>query len=342
MRVGIVRMLSVLVVSFVLLGGIAAGSAPAPVVHIIAGGVFDSNRNPLPDIDVELMDDLGRMIQRSKTGGGGRFEFQVGTQKRYTVKVFAFRYDFEDQSQDVDVASVSAQAGEGGSSYNNVDFYLQPKRGGLMDAELSVVFAQDIPAEAKKAYEGAVKDLGTKRRADGFAGLNKAIELKPDYYMALNRMGKELFAQGRFEEAVPFLLKSAEINTKSPTSYYYLGASLIELGKEYHKAAVASLTRAAELAPNAAQVHFALGKAQRTIGETAAAEKSLVKAKKLAASNIPAIHRELAQLYSDDLKKYDQAADELESYMKAAGQKGTEQEKTKKVIANLRAKAKGN
>lgn len=318
--------------------------ASAPAAHTIAGTVFDAGRVPLADIDVELLDSFGRTVPdgRQKTGGGGRFQFSVATAARYTIKVYAFRHDYEDQSLDIEVSAVSAVAGEAGSSYNNFDFYLQPKRGGLTEAELSVVFAQEIPAAAKKAYEGAVKSFAAKRTAEGFDGLNLAIELKQDYFLALNRMGKELFMQGRFQEAVPFLLKAGEINSKSATAFYYLGASLVQLGPQFQKAATAALANAAILAPSSPQVHYMLGKVLKSEGKFAEAEKSLVKAKKLSNESVPEIHKELAQLYADNLKRYNDAADELEAYMKASRQKGPDQENTKKVIASLRAKAKAS
>ena len=70
------------------------------------------------------------------------------------------------------------------------------------------------------------------------------------------------------------------------------------------------------------------------------AEKHLLQAKKLATSKNPDIQMELAQLYSNDLKKYKEAADELELYMKAIKLTDEEEKKMKKVIADLREKAK--
>jgi tetratricopeptide (TPR) repeat protein len=206
-----------------------------------------------------------------------------------------------------------------------------------MEAELGVVFAQEIPVEAKRAFEGAVKDFASKRTAEGFKGLNRAIELKSDYYLALNKMGRELFVQARYEEAIPFLFKAGELNPKSPTTFYYLGAALFHLGKNYHKAALAALSRASILAPLSPQIQYMLGRAQRSESKFNDAEKSLLKAKDLAKSSVPEIHIELAQLYGNDLKNYGKAADELESYMKASGKKD---EKMQRQIDELRAKAK--
>ena len=49
---------------------------------------------------------------------------------------------------------------------------------------------------------------------------------------------------------------------------------------------------------------------------------------------------ELAQLYSTDLKKYNEAADELETYIKSTKPDEAETKKWKKIISDLREKAK--
>ena len=41
----------------------------------ISGHVFGLDRRPVPDIDVELLDDFSRSIQRMKTNSSGRFFF---------------------------------------------------------------------------------------------------------------------------------------------------------------------------------------------------------------------------------------------------------------------------
>jgi tetratricopeptide (TPR) repeat protein len=144
----------------------------------------------------------------------------------------------------------------------------------------------------------------------------------------------------RYTEAVPFLLKAVEVNNKSATSFYYLGYSLHNLGKEYNKAAIRCLNNALVLAPSSTQVMFVLGKIERSDGKYVDAEKHLLQAKKLSKVAVPEIHKELAQLYADDMKKYNEAADELELYLKASKLDNSAASQTKKVISSLREKAK--
>lgn len=313
----------------------------------IQGFVYDKQRNPMSNIDVELLNDYYQMIKRTRTDGAGRYNFEGLNDGRYTVRVLAFRYDLEDQEIPVEIYTQSIQSNPGSGSQITQgtgtfiqDFYLLPKKGGLKEAELSVVFAQEIPKEAKTIYDKAIKDLSDKKAEEGVKGLMEALKIFPDYYLALTRLGSELFVRGQYKEAVAVYLKATQVNQKSAVSYYYLGFSLYKLGKDYNKAALASLNKAAVLAPASPQVFWLLGKIERSMGNFADAEKHLLQAKKFSTSSNPEIHQELAQLYANDLKKYKEAADELELYMKAAKLSAEDEKKTKKIITDLREKAK--
>lgn len=305
----------------------------------ISGTVFDKQRNLLSEIEVELLNDYYQTVSRTRTDGSGRYQFGGLSNGRYSVKVFAFRYDLEDQTLPIEINTQNIRGGEG-SGYFTLDFYLLPKKGGLVDSEIGVIFAQDIPQDAQNIYNKAVKDLSAKRTADGIIGLNEAVKIFPNYYLALHRIGRELFIMKKYKEAIPFLLKAAEVNNRSATSLYYLGYSLHNLGKEYNKAAITALNNAFVLAPSSMQVLYVLGKVERSEGKYNEAEKHLLQAKKLAKVSIPDIHKELAQLYADNLKKYEEAANELELYLKAVKLDDSAVTQTKKVITNLREKAK--
>ena len=85
---------------------------------------------------------------------------------------------------------------------------------------------------------------------------------------------------------------------------------------------------------------FVLGKVERAQGQFADAEKHLLAAKKLATTKVPEIHAELSQLYANDLKKYGEAADELEQYIKASRLSAADEKVARNKVEDLRAKAK--
>lgn len=325
------RLIFVLSFLFVLFQNIAAQST-------ISGTIYDKQRNTLPEIEIELQNELYQTINRAKTDGGGRYSFGGLKNGRYFIRAFAFRYDLEDQTQEQEIDTQSIRGGAG-SGFFLLDFYLLPRKGGLAETELSVVFSQDVPPEAKKFYEKGVQLISQNKAKDGIMDLNEAIKIFPNYFLALHRIGKELYMLKNYKDAFPFFFKAAEINPKSANSFYYLGSSLHHLGKEYNKSAMASLNQALLLAPASTQVLYILGKVEREEGKYEEAEKHLLQAKKFSKNPIPEIHKELAQLYANDLKKFKDAADELELYLKASKLSDDEEKKTKKIISDLRAKA---
>lgn len=333
----VIRM--VIGVSFLFVSFLAQGVF---ATSTLTGRVYDRQRNPLPDIEVELLDDLYRTVTpggRTRTDGSGRYQFSGLKNGNFTIKVYAFRYDFEDQAVSYEINTQNIRGGEG-SGYFTQDFYLSAKKGGIRDTETGVVFAQDIPAEAKAAYERALEDLVKQRQDEGLASLRKALVLFPDYFLALHRYGIELFNLKQYSESYQVFMKAVAVNPRSATSFYYLGYAFYYLGKDYHKAARTALNEAHTLAPASIQVLWLLGKVERSLGNFADAEKHLLTAKKLSPSRIPEIHKELAQLYANDLKKFEEAAIELEHYLKASKLSDVDEKKTRQIIADLRAKAK--
>ncbi|NOT49002.1 MAG: hypothetical protein HOP17_14780 [Acidobacteria bacterium] len=310
--------------------------------NTIGGFIFDRARVPLADIDVELLDEYYRLVPngRQKTTSSGRYEFTGLNDGNYTVRVFAFRYDLEDQTQYVEIKSVSALPGQPGSSYNPLDFYLQPKKGGLRDSEIGVIFAQDVPKPAEQAYKKALDDFAKKRPDEGFLGLQQALALFPTYYIVLQRYGQELMIRQQYSAATQVFMAAAEVNPKSAVPFYSAGVALSKMGSKYLKNSEVALAQALSLAPLSTSVLYLLGTVERQLGKFTEAEKHLLQAKKLSPTKIAEIQKELAQLYANDLKKYKEAADELEQYVKASKLSNEDEAKTKQLVADLRAKAK--
>lgn len=303
----------------------------------VTGTVYDNRNNALTDVDVELLDDYYRLIGRTRTEGTGRYEFSGIGDGRFTVRAMPFRYDLIEQTQSFRIDTVNIRGQGMGNTLEIVDFYLQPRKGGLEESEASVVFAQEIPKPAKKAYEKAMENFSKKRRDEGIAGLQEAIQLFPDYFLALNRLGKEYVVQGKYPEASQILLKAANINSKSPTSLYYLGYALYKLN--YNKAALIALNQAYILSPASPSLLLTLGTVERLEGKYTDAEKHLVQAKKLSKVTVPELHFELAHLYYENLKKYAAAADEFEAFLKARPD-AKDAQVIKSLIKKLREKEK--
>ena len=323
---------------FLLLIFSAARSSSA--ANTISGTVYDKQGNTLNAVDVELQDEYYRLLQRVRTDSVGRYQFGGLNNGNYTVKALPFQYDLQDQSYYVEIQAISARPGDPGSMMVTQDFYLQPRKGGLRDTALTVVFAQEVPKEAKAAFDKAVNNFARKRDTEAFSELKNAIQIFPTYYVALHRFGMELFLRNQYTESYQVFMKAAEVNPRDATSFFYMGSSFYNLGSDYNKAALRALNQALILAPASPQVLWMLGRSERRAGRYTEAEKHLLQAKKLANSKTPEIHKELSQLYANDLKKFKEAADELELYLKASKLKDNEEKEVKDLIGKLREKAK--
>ncbi|HEY8560870.1 MAG TPA: carboxypeptidase regulatory-like domain-containing protein [Pyrinomonadaceae bacterium] len=326
---------------FVVLSLVACGvwlSAPKVFASSITGVVYDNRNNALPDVDLELTDEqYSTGTRRARTDGSGRYTFDGLRDSRYSIRVMPFRYDFIEQIQTVEIGTLTSRGVGGGTAFEIRDFYLQPRKGSLEEAEASVLFAQEIPKDARKAYEKALNDFSKKRKDEGLVSLNEAVKLFPNYFAALMLLGRQYIEKGMFSEAYPLLIKAVDVNPKSPTALYFLGYTLHKLN--YNKAALVALTQAHNSSPASVMVLTRLGIVEKMEGKYVEAEKHLTQAKKLTKGANADLHWELAQLYGENLKKYDLAADELEEFLKAKPD-AQDSVKIKEMIKKLREKAK--
>ncbi len=260
----------------------------------IMGTIYDRNRTPIPEVNIELLNDLYQTINRTITDSTGRYEFGDLPDGRYTIKVLPFRYDLMEQSQLVEIYTSTVRGQGSGYVMEIRDFVLLPRKGSLDESEAGVIFAQDIPNDAKKAYENALESFTKARRAEGIASLQTAIKIFPNYFLALLRLGKEYSIEAKYGEAFPFLIRAADINVKSPTTFYYLGYSLYKLG--YFPSALIALSHAYVLSPSSVPLLWALGAVERHEKKLIDAEKHLTQAKKLTRVDIPDLNFELALL----------------------------------------------
>jgi tetratricopeptide (TPR) repeat protein len=288
---------------------------------------------------VELQSDYYSTLFRTKTNGAGLYTFKGLPAERYHVKVSHYGSDYEGQTRSVSLIPVSVIPGRGVVS-EQVDFYLKLKRNinaGPLAAP-GVLFAQEIPVNAKKFYEAGIEDLSNKKENEGFNNLKKALELFPDYFLALDRLGTEYVVRGHFTPAYVLLTKAVEVNPRSFSSSYGLGLAAYRL-QQIDKAIV-NLRRATEIYNQSPHAYLWLGIALHQNKNLPQAETALVQANKLSKGESSEIHWQLARLYKEQ-KRFRESADELELFLKYKPE-AAEKEKIKEMIATLRQKANNN
>jgi Tfp pilus assembly protein PilF len=307
----------------------------------ISGLIFGESRTPLENAYVELLDELGTTIIQTRTNGSGRYAFYGLSSGRFKIRVFPVGTDYMEQTQEVLLSPVSAIPGSGGDN-QQIDFYLR-LREGANAGPFSVpgaVFAQEVPDEAKKFFEQGVSELRQKKEKEGFESLKKALDVFPNYFLALDRLGTEYAARGKmnssyFEAARILLTKALEINPRSYSSMFGLGFAQYHQGAIHE--AVANLERAIGVYNKSTSGYLWLGIAQKRAGKVLQAEESFKRANDLSKGKEPDVHWHLAGLYNDQ-KRYNEAAAELELFLKNKPD-ARDAEKIKQLIVQLRQKA---
>ena len=323
-----------------------ASVAPPPALaaqarNAIYGRIYDPTGRPAADVYIELLDDMNSTVGRAKTDMSGQFTFGGLTNGRYRLKVLPLGTDYLEQVQEVNLYSVSAVSGSG-SDRQQLDIQLKYSaraNAGPFSVGPSVVFAQEVPSAARRHYEEGVQYLREKKEKEGFASLKKAIEVFPDYFQALDRLGAEYAMRGNtsrsyYEAGAALLWRAAEINPRSYNTAFGLGWTLYNLG--HIDKAVENLQRASTLYTKSPDIYLWLGKALKRAAKAEQAERALRRAKELAGSKVPEVHFQLAGLLGDQ-KRYKEAADELELFLKAQP-KSADAEKIRALIKQLREK----
>jgi tetratricopeptide (TPR) repeat protein len=306
----------------------------------ISGYVFTEGRRPLSDVYVELMNEVYATLARVRTNGAGFYSFDGLSTGNFKIKVLPYGTDFEEQTKDITIYNISVVAGAGASS-EQVDFYLKTsERAGTAGpfAAPGTVFAQEVPGEAKKHYERGVALLREKKDKEAFASLKRSLEIFPGYYQALDRLGNEYVLRGYKEAANILLSKAVEVNPRGFSSLFGLGLSQFQLG--LMNEAAESFRRATAVYDNSINAHMYLGLTLKQAGKLAQAEAALLRAREVSKGRTPEVHWHLARLYGDQ-KRYAEAADSLELYLKSQPEEPDPQKvaEIQQLIRQLRGKA---
>ncbi len=279
----------------------------------ISGRVMGPERRPVSDVYVELMNELESVIKRVRTDSSGSYSFLGLTGGRFLLRVRPFGTDYEEQTREVEI--ITYVAGRQIADDQQVDFYLRVKKDpNRQPTAAGVVYYQEIPPEAQKAYEQAVVNINANKIEPAIEDLQKAITIFPTYFTALDQLGVQFMKQHKYNEAITYFERAAAVNERSGNSWY--GLTICYYSVDNSAKAVEAGKKAVTYNPDSPQIALVLGMSLRKNQQFKEAEASLKNAKKLSKGKMADAYWNLALLYAYNLKDPKLAAEELEAFLK--------------------------
>jgi hypothetical protein len=295
----------------------------------ISGHVSNDQRAPLADVRVELLNEVDSVIRTVKTDGSGLFVFRKLSDGTFQVRIQTAGTNYVSQTKRVDLARPHGF----GAAFEELDFVLTTVRNNSSTTKPGVVFVQEVPEPARKQYQKGSELLEkSNKRQEAFAALKSAIDIFPQYFDALEMLGTEQVKDAQYEAAIPLLTKALEVNSRAYASCFALGVA--QFNVKQLQPAIESFRRAVSLNEKSINANLWLGIALRQTSRLDEAESSLKRADLLAESKLPEAHWQLALLFNQ-LKRFREAADELEKFLKVQPD-ARDVELIKKLIQRLR------
>jgi tetratricopeptide (TPR) repeat protein len=298
----------------------------------INGTVSLPDGNPAIRVIVTISG-LSGLNREVRTDSQGRFDFQGMPAGRYRLTAT----NPADPSQFTDAVEVDTSR----SAVNRLLVHLflrtqqakkEPRAGVLSLAEAS----QQIPKDARKAFEEALRLKADNKIDQALKIFTKAIDFYPSYFQALAERGQLHIAKNQNTEAIADFERAVKLNEVWGPALRGLGYCYLEQQK--FEDAAKFLERAVAAEPGVANTHLFFGIASLALDRRDAAKKALQEALRLDSKVAVTAHIYLADLYARQ-RQFTEAADELRIYL-AASPDAPNAARLKAKEAELRARTK--
>jgi tetratricopeptide (TPR) repeat protein len=270
----------------------------------LAGRILEDGRPIRRVVEVRFESATSGLIDVAYTSGGDDFEFQsvpVNISDSYFLVIQELGYlpvreEVRLGQARQDMRSAAGGVGRGVISTFGIvilDLISAPGDGSPGGADTVGLdqLLNDVPGEAREAYQDALDALDAGDQRSAIPLLERAIEIAPTFYEALGRLGVAYLSSDQLAEARTVLERARDINaadslllTNLGTLYFQEGqlseqmaASELDLqaAQGAYGDAVDHLVEAARLDPTSPRVYYYLGTAQYKIGLYDAAEENL-------------------------------------------------------------------
>lgn len=308
---------------------------PSQSRFTIFGQVRDSSGNGVGSIRVSLLNENEQTLRTVFADNTGRYKFPNLGEGIYLVRVEPAGTPFEEQTHRVELQSLSPLSSSTEDPWM-VDFRLKLRKGEGGTGVPGVVFVQPVPPAAVEQFNKAVSSLNDKKTESAIQFFQKAIELYPDYFLALEMLGTEYVKGGKYAEAVPVLSRATELNPNASKSFYALGVAHLKTNRSAE--AVNWLQRSADKDAKSANTFMMLGLAHGNLGSYGESETAFKRAYLLGKSDVAEVHFYLAGIYNKQ-QRYADAVRELELFLKES-KDIKDRDQIKGLIVKLKEKSK--
>ncbi|MBI3651307.1 MAG: carboxypeptidase regulatory-like domain-containing protein [Acidobacteria bacterium] len=287
--------------------------------NMIRGKIRAANGAPVNGAIVELREAGGAILGQTVTRNDGDFAFTRVVPAEYEIHVTMS--GFESNMQMVRFAQTDRM-----NFYEvvNVEILLRPKADTAMHPA-GISFAQDVPPNARAAYEKGVAKLRDGKSEEGIALLREAVNFFQPYFDANFTLARELFRTGKDNEALEALERARQVNERESAVYQLFG--LIMLKQRKFKVAEFAFREAVQFNPNNVAAHFYRGRVlielvlrnqdeKARVVDLADAEKELNQAWDLSSKKLYEVYVQRARIHEYRGNKEAAAAD-LEAFLKA-------------------------
>ncbi len=315
--------------------GTFASRKPLQGGFTILGSVSLPDGKPASRIKVKISGMTGLSVE-VQTDDQGRYQFFNIPNGRYRLTAY--------NPADPTLASEPTEADTSRTAGNRliVHLYIRSKPAAMSENKVAVVSVaeatQQIPKEAKKAYEQGLKFKADKKLEKALESFDRAVQLFPEFFQALAGRGEVRIAQNHSAAAAEDFARAIQLNEAYGPALR--GAGYCKLEQQQFEDAIKYLERALAVEPNFADTQLFLGIANLSLDRREAAERALQQALKLDSDRAITAHIYLADLYARQ-QRYREAADELRTYLKARPG-APNAAKLKATEAELRARSKSN
>jgi len=305
----------------------------AQTVYEVEGTVYGPDSKVMANVTVTLQNHAGAQIDQDITKSDGRYRFAGVLAGTYYVSVKSPDPGLQQLVQRIELINTGVNV----TNYakERFDFSLNRVAGSERSPVVATVFAQAVPPEAEKEYLSAVSSISKGEREQAIVRLNRAIQLFPTYFLALQQLGFIYIDTEKDEQAIEPLIKALQVNSKSALCHLGLGMAYVNLDQA--KAAIKELNEALALDRRDFRCYLYLGMALISTGKLDEAEKALQEAYTIGGpTQARTAHLYLASIYSTR-KEYQKAIAELETYLRE-NPKASNAPKIREAIAKMKAK----